>query len=153
MVDVGVFWDYENCQPPKGMSGERVVAGIRESLRDCGQIVQFKSYLEVSALKGADLHAELTMAGVSLVLCPPQGKKETADSMIVADMMAFCLDHPAPAIIVLISGDGDFAYPLSRMNDRQYTILLIINNETAVETLRNPAIDVIDWRHLLEASQ
>ena len=40
-------------------------------------------------------------------------------------MMAFALDHPAPATIFVISGDGDFSYSISTLGMRHYNMILI----------------------------
>ncbi|KAI8917760.1 hypothetical protein DFJ77DRAFT_531363 [Powellomyces hirtus] len=34
-------------------------------------------------------------------------ENQISDSTIIADMMAFALDNPAPSVLVLVSGDGD----------------------------------------------
>ncbi|KAJ3050473.1 hypothetical protein HK097_008566 [Rhizophlyctis rosea] len=116
---VGIFWDYE-------------------------------SYLEKSGIGSSEealkIQSELNLSGVSLTLCPPRGRKETADPMIVADMMAFAIDNPAPAVIVLISGDGDFSYALSLLNGRHYTICVVVNHAQAPAVLRTAATHVLNWR-------
>ncbi|KAI8816523.1 uncharacterized protein EV422DRAFT_287511 [Fimicolochytrium jonesii] len=66
--------------------------------------------------------------------------------MIIADMMAFAIDNPAPAVVVLISGDGDFSYALSLLNGRQYTIVLCVNIDSAPVVLTSAASHVLNWR-------
>lgn len=66
--------------------------------------------------------------------------------MIIADIMAFALDVPAPARIVLISGDRDFAYPLSLIRGRGYQVVLITPPVGAVPILEASANHVARWR-------
>ena len=47
------------------------------------------------------------------------------DTHSSVDMLAHAIDNPAPSTIVLISGDRDFAYPLSILRLRRYHIVLI----------------------------
>ncbi|KAJ3052814.1 hypothetical protein HK097_005610 [Rhizophlyctis rosea] len=61
-------------------------------------------------------------------------------------MMLFAIHNPAPAVIVLISGDGDFSYALSLLNGLQYTIVLVVNNPNAPPVLQNAAQHVLQWR-------
>jgi hypothetical protein len=62
------------------------------------------------------------------------------------DMLAFCLDHPAPATIILASGDRDFAYAMSVLRHRQYRMVLVAPAQpTAHVTLRAQASLVLDW--------
>ncbi|KAI8917756.1 hypothetical protein DFJ77DRAFT_318690 [Powellomyces hirtus] len=140
----------QNCDIPSDMSGPAVVNKLRIVLRHLGQIVLFKSYVRLSSStpsteEGLKMQSELSLSGVSLMLCPPRGKKMTADPIIIADMMAFALDNPAPAVIVLISGNGDFSYALSLLNGRQYTILVVIK-DNAPDVLQSAATAVLDWR-------
>jgi hypothetical protein len=61
-------------------------------------------------------------------------------------MLAFCLDHPAPATIILVSGDRDFAYAMSVLRHRQYQMVLVAPAQpTAHVTLRAQASLVLDW--------
>jgi hypothetical protein len=60
--------------------------------------------------------------------------------------MAFVKDNPAPATIILISGNRDFAYLLSTIRWRKYNVVLITNSSTTHESLTAPASLVYDWQ-------
>ena len=60
-------------------------------------------------------------------------------------MMAHALDTPAPATIILISGDRDFVYVVSILALRQYRIVVINPNASAHTRLRNQAEAVYRW--------
>ncbi|PWN21557.1 hypothetical protein BCV69DRAFT_173660 [Microstroma glucosiphilum] len=164
-IPVAVFWDVDNCSPPTGSSGRHLAHSIRkhitsietgtgpekEALGPSGPILSFKAYLELSSAEGVSpaqvtLRSELQGSGVSLIDTPKSGRKDVADKMIIADLMAFALDVPPPARIVLISGDRDFAYPLSLIRGRGYQIVLFTPPVGAVPILEASANYVARWR-------
>ena len=50
--------------------------------------------------------------------------KDASDKMILADMLLWAVDNPAPANYLLISGDGDFSNAIHQLRMRKYNILL-----------------------------
>jgi hypothetical protein len=62
------------------------------------------------------------------------------------DIMAFIKDNPAPATVILISGDRDFAYLLSTIRWRKYNVVLISNSFMTHESLTAQASLVYDWQ-------
>jgi hypothetical protein len=60
--------------------------------------------------------------------------------------MAFIKDNPAPATVVLISGDRDFAYLLSTIRWRKYNVVLISNSFMTHESLSTQASFLYDWQ-------
>ena len=60
--------------------------------------------------------------------------------------MAFIKDNPAPATVVLISGDRDFTYLLSTIRWRKYNVVLISNSFMTHENLSIQASSVYDWK-------
>ncbi|KAG8969239.1 hypothetical protein FRC03_003764 [Tulasnella sp. 419] len=62
-------------------------------------------------------------------------------------MMAFALDNPAPATVLLITGDRDFVYAVSVLRHRKYTVALVIPPQGAHITLKSQASTVLDWRY------
>ncbi|KAN0061745.1 hypothetical protein ACQY0O_005737 [Thecaphora frezii] len=151
---VAIFWDVDNCAPPTGSSGRAVAQAIRTSMQnlDLGPIVSFKAYLELSSetlapnAQQVQLRSELQGSGVSLIDTPKSGRKDVADKMMITDLLAFAIDQPAPATIVLISGDRDFAYPLGLLRNRGYEIILITPPVGAVPILEASANVVLTWR-------
>lgn len=69
--------------------------------------------------------------------------------MIIADVMAFCLDNPAPCTIIILSGDRDFAYTVSLLRQRLYTVVMIVPPDNAHISLIRSASVVINWRDIL----
>ncbi|KAF8201503.1 hypothetical protein BJ912DRAFT_503746 [Pholiota molesta] len=59
-------------------------------------------------------------------------------------MLAYAIDNPAPSVLVLISGDRDFAYALSTLRFRQYQIILVTLSN-AHPSLTSQASACVDW--------
>ncbi|KAJ3553458.1 hypothetical protein NM688_g3604 [Phlebia brevispora] len=143
---VAIFWDYENCSPQHG-AGFAVVDNIRQIAHQYGSIKVFKAYLELSeqsSTKSINLRSELQSCGVSLTDCPHNGRKDVADKMMIVDMLTYAIDTPAPATIILISGDRDFVYAVSVLRLRQYHVV-VVAPASAHSSLRSRASEVYDW--------
>lgn len=143
-----VFWDFENCPPPSGMPGYYVVENLRKVIHRFGSMIALKAYLQITdSTSKKSLRSELQSSGVSLIDCPHNGRKDAADKMILVDMLAFALDTPPPATIVLISGDRDFVYALSTLRNRKYNIVLIVPNKGASVILKSQANMILEWKY------
>lgn len=143
---------------------------IRKAAHEFGSVTVFKAYLELSAVgitkEVINLRSELQSSGVSvrspsarlimnrveliplfqLTDCPRMDrKKEVVDKMLIVDMLAFALDNPAPAVVMLISGDRDFVYALSVLRHRRYTVVVVIPPSGSHITLKSQANVVLDW--------
>ncbi|OAX30806.1 hypothetical protein K503DRAFT_806700 [Rhizopogon vinicolor AM-OR11-026] len=86
-----------------------------------------------------------------MVDCPHNGKKDVVDKMILVDMLAFALDHhDSPVTIILIAGDRDYAYAMSTLRLRQYTVVLIVpSGQNTPQSLQSQASVVIDWNYAI----
>ncbi|KAG9007916.1 hypothetical protein FRB94_013863 [Tulasnella sp. JGI-2019a] len=149
---VGIFWDYENCSPPANVPGYIVAEQIRKAAHAFGPVTVFKAYLALSAVgitkEIINLRSELQSSGVSLTDCPRMDhKKGVVDKMLLVDMLAFALDNPAPAVVMLISGDREFVYAISILRHRRYTVVVVIPPEGSYITLTSQANVVLDWKY------
>ncbi|KAJ6455792.1 NYN domain-containing protein [Mycena sanguinolenta] len=147
--DVAIFWDYENCHASSQISGYEIVSGIRNVAHRFGPVKYFKAYMEVpdpDTFRSLSLRSELQSSGVSLTDCPHNGRKNVADQMIMVDMLAYAMDHPAPATLILISGDRDFAYAVSILRLRRYDVVVIsLPLPGAHISLKSQASVYLDW--------
>ncbi|KAJ7665110.1 NYN domain-containing protein [Mycena polygramma] len=127
--------------------GYEVVSGIRNVAHRFGPVKHFKAYMEVADsdtfLRSFTLRSELQSSGVSLTDCPHNGRKNVADQMIMVDMLAYAMDHPAPATLILISGDRDFAYAVSILRLRRYEVVVI--SLMGHVSLKSQASACLDW--------
>ncbi|KAJ7172687.1 NYN domain-containing protein [Mycena filopes] len=147
--DVAIFWDYENCHASSQVSGYEIVSGIRNVAHRFGPVKYFKAYMEVpepDTFRSLSLRSELQCSGVSLTDCPHNGRKGVADQMIMVDMLAYAMDHPAPATVILISGDRDFAYAVSTLRLRRYDVVVVsLPLPGAHLSLKSQASVYLDW--------
>ncbi|KAF7338468.1 DUF537-domain-containing protein [Mycena venus] len=144
--DVAIFWDYENCHASSQVSGYEVVSGIRNVAHRFGPVKHFKAYTETLDTRSLGSRSELQSSGVSLTDCPHNGGKNVTDQMIMVDMLAYAMDHPAPATIILISGDREFAYAVSVLRLRRYEVVVIsLPLPGAHISLKSQASLYLDW--------
>ncbi|KZT28228.1 DUF537-domain-containing protein [Neolentinus lepideus HHB14362 ss-1] len=144
---VSIFWDYENCRPPSGVAGNVLVDRIRTIAHQYGRVTGFKAYFDLAesvSSRSPNIRSELQSSGVSLNDCPHDGRKDVADKMIIVDMLAFAIDHPAPATVILISGDRDFAYAVSVLRLRMYRVI-VITPKASSASIKYSASEVLDW--------
>ncbi|KAJ7686599.1 NYN domain-containing protein, partial [Mycena olivaceomarginata] len=139
----------ENCHASSQVSGYEIASAIRNVAHRFGPVKHFKAYLEVPGSDGPrslNLRSELQSSGVSLTDCPHNGRKNVADQMIMVDMLAYATDHPAPATLILISGDRDFAYAVSVLRLRGYEVVVVsLPLPGAHISLKSQASMWLDW--------
>ncbi|CDY69567.1 BnaC07g49870D [Brassica napus] len=119
-----VWWDIENCPVPKGWDAHSIAQKLNSALVN----LNYRGPLTITAYGNTELipkHIQqaLSSAGISLNHVP-SGKKDASDKKILVDMFLWVLENPAPANLMLISGDGDFSYALNRLRMLRYNILL-----------------------------
>ncbi|KAJ8588005.1 hypothetical protein M405DRAFT_852721 [Rhizopogon salebrosus TDB-379] len=150
---VAIFWDYENCAPPLSSQAYAIVNGIRRIAHIFGSVTTFKTYLDLSEQPSKNsvvFRSDLQSSGVSVIDCPHNGRKDVVDKMILVDMLAFAIDHESPATIVLIAGDRDYAYAMSTLRLRQYTVVLIAPSAPNIpQSLKSQASVVVDWNYAI----
>jgi hypothetical protein len=65
-------------------------------------------------------------------------------------MLAFAIDHHSPATVILIAGDRDYAYAMSTLRLRQYSVVLIVPPaQSTLQSLEYQASAVIDWNYAI----
>ena len=149
-----------------GRTGFTVARSIESIAQKYGSLKLFKAYLDAQKQPlGSDIfRAELQSSGVSVTDCPHIGRKEVADRMLQGvsspdpprpllihlpsgDLMAFALDNPAPATVIIISADRDFAYAASVLRQRRYNVVMISHSNPRPNLwLTSQAIDCYDWK-------
>ncbi|PNY01499.1 hypothetical protein L195_g024797 [Trifolium pratense] len=145
---ISILWDIENCSVPSDVRPEDVAGNIRKALKVhpviAGAVMMFAAYGDFNAFPRR-LREGCHRTGVKL-MDVPNGRKDAADKAILLDMLLFALDNPAPASIMLISGDVDFAPALHTLGQRGYTIILVIPAGVGVSSaLCNAGKFVWDW--------
>ncbi|KAG2316781.1 hypothetical protein Bca52824_019903 [Brassica carinata] len=119
-----VWWDIENCEVPKGWDAHAIAQNVGSALLNMNYSgpVSILAYGDTNLIPHAVQQA-LSSTGVGLNHVPA-GVKDASDKKILVDMLLWAVDNPAPANIMLISGDRDFSNALHQLSMRRYTILL-----------------------------
>ncbi|KAG9004664.1 hypothetical protein FRB90_010789 [Tulasnella sp. 427] len=145
---VVIVWDYENCPVPSGMSGFTAARMIRKAALQFGSVDHFEAYSYWSNSPNSLLKQELSVSGVKLRDCPHNGKKDVVDKTIIIDMIFYAMERPPTTTLLLISGDRDYSYAISTLQNRGYSVKLLAPVGCLHSNL--PLIaDVLDWETVL----
>ncbi|XP_059045300.1 meiosis regulator and mRNA stability factor 1-like [Achroia grisella] len=132
-VPIGIFWDIENCQVPRGCSAIDVVAAIRNKFLPGRREADFVVVCDVRKEAPSRLQ-ELNDAQVSLIhVCGTQ--KNAADEKLRQCMRRFGELHSAPAALLLISGDINFAADLSDFRHRKNMEVILVHKQNTSSAL------------------
>ncbi|KAL0947150.1 hypothetical protein HGRIS_013278 [Hohenbuehelia grisea] len=126
--EVAIFWDLENCSAASSISAYSLVENIRNLAHTFGILKSFKAYVDVAqqpSISSLNYRAELQSSGVSVTDCPHLGQENVVDQMIIVDMLTYAMDHPPPALVLLISGERGFAYAVSMLRARRYDVVVM----------------------------
>ncbi|KAJ0236335.1 putative endonuclease or glycosyl hydrolase with C2H2-type zinc finger domain-containing protein [Hirschfeldia incana] len=123
-VKTSVWWDIENCEVPRGWDAHAVAQNMGSALLKMNYTgpVSILAYGDTNLIPH-HVQQALSSTGVGLNHVPA-GVKDASDKKILVDMLLWAVDNPAPANIMLISGDRDFSNALHQLSMRRYTILL-----------------------------
>ncbi|MEM4734321.1 MAG: NYN domain-containing protein [Candidatus Thorarchaeota archaeon] len=146
---VAVFWDIENCPPPRGMSGMMIEKQLRESLSIFGPIRQIHAYAELAKFP-TNLRTELQRSGIHLIDTPHGSSgKDAADKMIITDMFILAMDSQKELTYVLIAGDIDYSYPLAKLKQRRHQVVLVVPPVGANPILKERADKILEWTAIM----
>lgn len=148
-----VLWDIENVPVPSEFNGAQVIRALIERLgrlRGVGgasselldPVRRIIVFLNV-ATQRVSLLNELQSNGASLHHVETRGRKDAADKALITELCMLALEVQPPAGIALLSGDQDFAYPLSTMRNRGFTTAVIAPNRSACSPLLMSVPDVV----------
>ncbi|KNC50693.1 uncharacterized protein AMSG_00851 [Thecamonas trahens ATCC 50062] len=152
-MSVYVFWDLENLSPRTGAI-HATVQRLTVALSGFGPLASIKAYCDTTALVKRTRNS-MVANGVHLVDVPFSRKKETADKVLLVDMMMMACQAASarsagePQItVVLLSSDSDFVYGLAKLS--QLGVCTVCVRSTAVRTtLLDRQVDhVIDWERI-----
>mmetsp|Transcript_84922 Transcript_84922/g.274513 ORF Transcript_84922/g.274513 Transcript_84922/m.274513 type:complete len:305 (-) Transcript_84922:552-1466(-) len=151
MMDIGVFWDYENVRIPAGFKTATATTRILEALEVHGIIVERRLYYD--SRKRTELKTDrvnLDSCGFSLVDCPTRGKKETLDKKLIVDMMEFAMKYrrhdEKPCCIALVTSDGDYSYALGVLKCwKLKTVVIFGKGTTTAGALLDNCTHALSW--------
>lgn len=134
MAGAVLHWDYENAPVPRGASVLYVLGEMRKAIHDRFGVL-LDAYVYADTQKVAPpRRQELAMCGLELVDCSREaGKSNTVDIRIIARALAE-LARPLPAgakrsAVVVVTGDGDYAYTLSKLGNLEVDTMLVFDDD------------------------
>ncbi|XP_071550871.1 meiosis regulator and mRNA stability factor 1 isoform X2 [Panulirus ornatus] len=131
---IGVFWDIENCQVPKGLSATHVVQAIRERFFNGHRETEFMCVCD-TLKEHSKILEELNDAQVNVVHVGST-VKNAADDKLLQSMRRFADIHGTGATIILISGDSNFATELYDLRYRKNLRVILVHNAHAQDSLK-----------------
>ncbi|CAA7022473.1 unnamed protein product [Microthlaspi erraticum] len=143
-----VWWDIENCAVPKSQNAHEIGLKLKSELMKmnyCGPL-SITAYGNTNLIPKSVQQA-LSSTGITLNHVP-SGRKDASDKKILVDLLLWVVDNPAPANIMLISGDRDFSDALHKLRMRGYNILLAHPQQASVPLVASANVTWI-WRSLL----
>lgn len=133
---VGVFWDIENCSVPSGRSAVAVVQRIRSRFFQGHREAEFICVCDISKESKAVIqelnNCQVTVAHINATA------KNAADDKLRQSLRRFAETHTAPATVVLVSSDVNFASELSDLRHRHgFQVILVHGSHTSPALLQH----------------
>ncbi|KAK3118475.1 hypothetical protein QOZ80_9BG0699880 [Eleusine coracana subsp. coracana] len=150
-VKITVWWDFQMCSLPPGVSPFRVGSRVMAALRGMGirGPVGIKAFGNVSLLSRNEQEA-LDATGVTFSHVPSAfGVKNSCDRSFMADLICWIAQNPPPVHFFLISGDTEFANILHRLRMSNYNVLLACP-EVGSKMLCSAATIMWSWEALVK---
>ncbi|GMI68621.1 Mitochondrial Nuclease2 [Hibiscus trionum] len=151
-VKVSVWWDFENCTVSAYVNVFKIANTITAALRANGIMgpLRITAFGDISQLSRATQEA-LSSTGVNLYHVPNDGKN-SADRLLLVDLLSWVSQNPPPAHLFLISSDRDYATVLHKLRMNNYNILLA-SRESAPNVLCSAASIMWNWGALLKGEE
>ncbi|XP_067208207.1 meiosis regulator and mRNA stability factor 1 isoform X2 [Linepithema humile] len=146
---IGVFWDIENCQVPKGRSAIAVTQVIRDKFFNGYREAEFIVVCDVQK-ENNQIIQELNDAQVNLIHVSATCKN-AADEKLKQSIRRFADIHGSPAALILISGDINFAADLSDLRHRKKIYVILLHKKNTSEALILCANEHYDFMELTES--
>ncbi|NXW66857.1 MARF1 factor, partial [Eurystomus gularis] len=138
---IGVFWDIENCSVPTGRSAVAVVQRIREKFFKGHREAEFICVCDISK-ENKEVIQELNNCQVTVAHINATAKN-AADDKLRQSLRRFADTHTAPATVVLVSTDVNFALELSDLRHRHGFRIILVHKNQASEALLHHAHELI----------
>lgn len=144
---IGVFWDIENCSVPSGRSATTVVQRIREKFFRGHREAEFICVCDISK-ENKEVIQELNNCQVTVAHINATAKN-AADDKLRQSLRRFANTHTAPATVVLVSTDVNFALELSDLRHRHGFHIILVHKNQASEALLHHANELIRFEEFI----
>nr|XP_032649308.1 meiosis regulator and mRNA stability factor 1 isoform X5 [Chelonoidis abingdonii] len=167
---IGVFWDIENCSVPTGRSAVAVVQRIREKFFKGHREAEFICVCDISK-ENKEVIQELNNCQMHFITCGTifsnfvlgriflfhlvtvahinATAKNAADDKLRQSLRRFADTHTAPATVVLVSTDVNFALELSDLRHRHGFQIILVHKNQASEALLHHAHELIRFEEFI----
>ncbi|XP_051562525.1 meiosis regulator and mRNA stability factor 1 isoform X6 [Myxocyprinus asiaticus] len=130
---VGVFWDIENCAVPSGRSAATVVQRLRERFFQGHREAEFICVCDINKENKAVIqelnNCQVTVAHINATA------KNAADDKLRQSLRRFAETHTAPATVIVVSSDVNFASELSDLRHRHGFQVILVHKSQASPAL------------------
>ncbi|XP_066519250.1 meiosis regulator and mRNA stability factor 1 isoform X2 [Hoplias malabaricus] len=138
---VGVFWDIENCAVPSGRSAATVVQRLRERFFQGHREAEFICVCDISKENKAVIqelnNCQVTVAHINATA------KNAADDKLRQSLRRFAETHTAPATVIVVSSDVNFASELSDLRHRhRFQVVLVHKSQASPALLQHAHVHV-----------
>lgn len=144
---IGVFWDIENCSVPSGRSAVAVVQRIREKFFKGHREAEFICVCDISK-ENKEVIEELNNCQVTVAHINATAKN-AADDKLRQSLRRFADTHSAPATVVLVSTDVNFALELSDLRHRHGFHVILVHKNQASKALLHHAHELIGFEEFI----
>ncbi|OXB68859.1 hypothetical protein ASZ78_002274 [Callipepla squamata] len=144
---IGVFWDIENCSVPTGRSAVAVVQRIREKFFKGHREAEFICVCDISK-ENKEVIQELNNCQVTVAHINATAKN-AADDKLRQSLRRFADTHTAPATVVLVSTDVNFALELSDLRHRHGFRIILVHKNQASEALLHHAHELVCFEEFI----
>ncbi|XP_062820374.1 meiosis regulator and mRNA stability factor 1 isoform X1 [Anolis carolinensis] len=144
---IGVFWDIENCSVPSGRSAVAVVQRIREKFFKGHREAEFICVCDISK-ENREVIEELNNCQVTVAHINATAKN-AADDKLRQSLRRFADTHAAPATVVLVSTDVNFALEISDLRHRHGFHIILVHKNQASEALLHHAHELIGFEEFI----
>ncbi|XP_067314927.1 meiosis regulator and mRNA stability factor 1 isoform X3 [Pseudorasbora parva] len=130
---IGVFWDIENCAVPSGRSAATVVQRLRERFFQGHREAEFICVCDINKENKAVIqelnNCQVTVAHINATA------KNAADDKLRQSLRRFADTHAAPATVIVVSSDVNFASELSDLRHRHGFQVILVHKSQASSAL------------------
>ncbi|XP_043086800.1 meiosis regulator and mRNA stability factor 1 isoform X2 [Puntigrus tetrazona] len=130
---IGVFWDIENCAVPSGRSAASVVQRLRERFFQGHREAEFICVCDINKENKAVIqelnNCQVTVAHINATA------KNAADDKLRQSLRRFAETHAAPATVIVVSSDVNFASELSDLRHRHGFQVILVHKSQASSAL------------------
>ncbi|XP_051754000.1 meiosis regulator and mRNA stability factor 1 isoform X2 [Ctenopharyngodon idella] len=138
---IGVFWDIENCAVPSGRSAATVVQRLRERFFQGHREAEFICVCDINKENKAVIqelnNCQVTVAHINATA------KNAADDKLRQSLRRFADTHAAPATVIVVSSDVNFASELSDLRHRHgFQVFLVHKSQASSALLQHAHLHV-----------